>query len=90
MIAHRILQVASIISKTIVRPIEHVKLPMSVYESNLQAAGLSEGWTKLMVELETEAAQNFEAKLNDEVELITGSSPVTFSEWAEANKGVWI
>ena len=81
---------AGILSDVLGRSIAHVRLSPEQYKGALVSAGLSEGWTQVMVEIEQEAAQNVEARLNDEVKRITGQAPTTFRVWAEQNKSVWM
>ena len=72
------------------RKITHIRLSVNAYEARLASAGLPPLWIKILSNLDVDAANGIEDRLNDNFKKITGQKPATFREWAEQNKSVWV
>ncbi|KAF1817240.1 NAD(P)-binding protein [Eremomyces bilateralis CBS 781.70] len=81
--------IAATLSKVLGRKIEHVKQDKASRCQGMIQAGVSEYVARLLTNLEVIASTNFEKRLGDAVETVTGHPPKSFDTFAEENKTVW-
>ena len=84
------MKIAAILSDVLGRKITHVKISQPELAERMQAQGLPANYANMLSSMDTLISKGSEASLNDTVKRITGTSPMTFRDFAEANKGCWV
>lgn len=77
------------LSTSLGRKIEHVKLDKEERVQNLVQAGVSDYYANFFANVESKAAEGFEAALGDTVEKITGHPPKNFDTFVKEHKAAW-
>ena len=72
------------------RKIECVQMSQEELAHWLSSRGLPEGIANMLAALDIGIHNGIENRLNDTVEKVTGKKPMTFREYAEKNKAVWV
>ncbi|KAK3335404.1 hypothetical protein B0T19DRAFT_470677 [Cercophora scortea] len=81
--------IAETLSEVLGRRIVHVDLTSDDMEKLHQSFGMPEDYSRMMGSLDTAIKQGQENRTNDVVELLTGSAPARFRDFAESNKAIW-
>jgi hypothetical protein len=83
--------VAATLSKVLGRPIENVKLsPEDRLKQMTEKLKLPAQYAGFMVSLEKLGAAGSEDYMDDTVERMTGSKPLSFESFVEQNKHFWV
>lgn len=83
-------EVASKLSKATGASISYVDITPDDFKAALLGAGLPEDYADFMVFIAGNLKQGHSSPIVDSVKKITGKDPISFDEYAEQNKKVWL